>query len=278
MCFLALLNNQFAVLWQKQSHVPKFGQWDANDQMPFTLVFEKARADHKGGRGAGNKVVNPNDPYENLAAFGLKSNGAPPSSQRTLQQYYADESEQRVNTAVVPNISGGPMRSTTGEPAKKGSYGGMRDNERMGLREGQYSEQSSKNPSAPSKGRLGNRPVVPSHLAPDKNGQREGGSPLHHAAKTPLRPASRGEDMFPERASAIPKFGAWDEKDPTSGDGYTLIFSHARKEKIIGGPGGIPAHQSNSPVKADFDYAYKAPHQSLQQKVAVSITVPTVFF
>ncbi|MCO5572071.1 hypothetical protein L7F22_025822 [Adiantum nelumboides] len=252
------------IVMSKQSHVPKFGQWDPNDQMPFTLVFEKARADHKGGTGAVNKVVNPNDPYKKLAAFGLKSNGAPPSSQRTSQQYYAGESEQRVDTAVVPNISGGPMRSTMGEPAKKGSYGGMHDNQRMG----QYREQSSKNPSSPSKGRLSNRPVVPSHLAPDRKGQREGGSPLHHAAKTRLRPASRGEDMVPERASAIPKFGAWDEKDPTSGDGYTLIFSHARKEKIIVGPGGIPAHQSDSPVKADFDYAYKAPHQSLRQKVA----------
>ncbi|KAI5073240.1 hypothetical protein GOP47_0011253 [Adiantum capillus-veneris] len=250
----------------KPNHVPKFGNWDANEQTPFTLVFEKARADHKVGAGAGNKVINPNDPSEYppeyFAAYGIKS------SQRTPPQYYEDESEQRMDTAHVgANISGPPGRPTAVEHGKKGSYGGTRDSEGMGLREGHYSEQSPSHPSSPFRGRLGNKPTVPSYLGPDKKWPRDDGAPPNHPAKTRLHPASRGEDMFPERSSALPKFGAWDENDPNSGDGFTVIFSNARNEKI-GGPARIPALQSDSPVKGDFDDAYKAPHQSFQQKVA----------
>ncbi|KAJ6769610.1 hypothetical protein OIU79_020460 [Salix purpurea] len=36
-----------------------------------------------------------------------------------------------------------------------------------------------------------------------------------------------------QRAASIPKFGAWDETDPQSGEGFTVIFDRVKEEKQI---------------------------------------------
>ena len=38
----------------------------------------------------------------------------------------------------------------------------------------------------------------------------------------------------PETGSAVPKFGDWDEKDPSTGEGFTDIFEKVREEKQSG--------------------------------------------
>ncbi|KAJ4830653.1 hypothetical protein Tsubulata_033949, partial [Turnera subulata] len=35
------------------------------------------------------------------------------------------------------------------------------------------------------------------------------------------------------RTASVPKFGAWDETDPKSGDGFTVIFDRVKQEKQI---------------------------------------------
>ena len=40
--------------------------------------------------------------------------------------------------------------------------------------------------------------------------------------------------MQPETGSAVPKFGDWDEKDPSTGEGFTDIFEKVREEKQSG--------------------------------------------
>ncbi|KAK6947100.1 RIN4, pathogenic type III effector avirulence factor Avr cleavage site [Dillenia turbinata] len=42
----------------------------------------------------------------------------------------------------------------------------------------------------------------------------------------------------------LPKFGEWDVNDPTSAEGFTMIFNKARDEKKTGG-------KPESPVKID---------------------------
>lgn len=74
----------------------------------------------------------------------------------------------------------------------------------------------------------------------------------------------------PDR-TPLPKFGAWNEKDPTSGEGFTVIFSQARNEKKVGGPARIPALQSESPAKMDHGDEYKQPHYPIRRKAPVSI-------
>lgn len=61
--------------------MPKFGNWENDDNVPYTVYFEKARK-HKGG-----KMINPNDPQENPDMFPDADppppEAAPPAKPRT---------------------------------------------------------------------------------------------------------------------------------------------------------------------------------------------------
>uniref|UniRef100_A0A0D9W1D3 RIN4 pathogenic type III effector avirulence factor Avr cleavage site domain-containing protein n=1 Tax=Leersia perrieri TaxID=77586 RepID=A0A0D9W1D3_9ORYZ len=66
----------------------------------------------------------------------------------------------------------------------------------------------------------------------DDNAARKTGiekSPIH--PRHQARVANKGG---PERGSAVPKFGEWDEKDPSTGEGFTDIFEKVREEKQSG--------------------------------------------
>ncbi|KAK6934618.1 RIN4, pathogenic type III effector avirulence factor Avr cleavage site [Dillenia turbinata] len=47
-----------------------------------------------------------------------------------------------------------------------------------------------------------------------------------------------------ESGQPLPKFGEWDVNDPTSAEGFTMIFNKARDEKKTGG-------KPESPFKID---------------------------
>lgn len=40
-------------------------------------------------------------------------------------------------------------------------------------------------------------------------------------------------DDFSYKSATVPKFGEWDERDPKSGDGFTVIFNKVKEEKQI---------------------------------------------
>ncbi|KAL6330459.1 hypothetical protein AAG906_040389 [Vitis piasezkii] len=53
--------------------------------------------------------------------------------------------------------------------------------------------------------------------------------------------------LFPqEKGQPLPKFGDWDVNDPTSADGFTMIFNKARDEKKTGGKPDSPAKEDSS--------------------------------
>ncbi|CAN4084532.1 unnamed protein product [Withania somnifera] len=54
-----------------------------------------------------------------------------------------------------------------------------------------------------------------------------------------------------EKGQPLPKFGEWDVNDPSSAEGFTVIFNKARNEKKTGG-------KVNSPPKGDSAYKHKA--------------------
>ncbi|KAI4368460.1 hypothetical protein MLD38_017016 [Melastoma candidum] len=41
-----------------------------------------------------------------------------------------------------------------------------------------------------------------------------------------------------EESRPLPKFGEWDVNDPASAEGFTVIFSKAREEKVAKAPSG----------------------------------------
>lgn len=48
---------------QQRSQVPKFGNWESEEDVPYTVYFDNARKGKKGG-----KMMNPSDPHEYLDA------------------------------------------------------------------------------------------------------------------------------------------------------------------------------------------------------------------
>lgn len=51
------------------------------------------------------------------------------------------------------------------------------------------------------------------------------------------------------RAASVPMFGAWDERDPKSGEGFTVIFNKVKEEKQIAASTfpPVPAQPINQP-------------------------------
>ena len=68
-----MLKNVF-LLEQQRSHVPAFGNWESEGNVPYTVFFDKARK----GRGGG-PIRNPNDPEEYPDILMDNSHEAPPS-------------------------------------------------------------------------------------------------------------------------------------------------------------------------------------------------------
>lgn len=48
-----------------------------------------------------------------------------------------------------------------------------------------------------------------------------------------VRTGNHPSDENRQRTASVPKFGAWDETDPNSGDGFTIIFNKVKEEKQI---------------------------------------------
>ncbi|XP_022975420.1 uncharacterized protein LOC111474733 isoform X1 [Cucurbita maxima] len=80
-----------------------------------------------------------------------------------------------------------------------------------------------------------------------------------------------------DKGRPLPKFGEWDVNDPTSAEGFTVIFNKARDEKKTGGkpdsPGKVDAQGRSGadPAKAPpkkwlcciqslFDFIYLVRH------------------
>lgn len=62
-CFVLTWGLKFIKLYlflQQQSQVPKFGNWESEEDVPYTVYFDNARKGKKGGK------MNPNDPQEYL--------------------------------------------------------------------------------------------------------------------------------------------------------------------------------------------------------------------
>jgi hypothetical protein len=151
--FLILL--PFAPMQKQQknaAHVPKFGNWDNDGNVPYTVYFDNAR------KGKGGKPMNPNDPVENPEAF--SSSYAAPSPRRSGPEHArapanlpppspppAHRQERRPSDAQPPPMSPSPYGGASpyrgnagGEQPRRGAAGG-------GRASGGYSVEQSPSPS-----------------------------------------------------------------------------------------------------------------------------------
>lgn len=51
----------------------------------------------------------------------------------------------------------------------------------------------------------------------------------------------------PVKGAAVPKFGDWDENNPSSADGYTHIFNAVREERQTGAGARVPGPATELP-------------------------------
>ncbi|KAK3122210.1 hypothetical protein QOZ80_8BG0666480 [Eleusine coracana subsp. coracana] len=187
---------------QNKSHVPKFGNWEKEGNVPYTLYFENAR------KGKGGKMINPNDPAENPEAFSSSSSSvAAPSPNRS------SEGGGRSTPPPPQHQSPNPYARDPPPPRRgRASGGGGYSVEQSPVHPysnkaaGDYSSESA----AAGYGLVAN--------SVDRSRGRSGGGG-----------GSRGNET-PTRGSAVPKFGDWDS-NPASADGYTHIFNKVREEK-----------------------------------------------
>ncbi|XAR58739.1 hypothetical protein NMG60_11014249 [Bertholletia excelsa] len=198
----------------QRAHVPRFGNWDIGENVPYTAYFEKARKDRNGG-----KIINPNDPQENPDMF---PNIEPLARDDNLGRRGAGESANQRNRG---------RSSTFGQPFRQ---------------------------SAGSEHSIEQSPLHPHHQ-PKITGKGSGSASLEgsnsfdssHGApgRSRIKPTNLGHQAG-GRGAAVPKFGEWDENNPTSAEGYTHIFNQVREER--NGGGGQVLGVGNRPSYTDM--------------------------
>ncbi|KAG2684394.1 hypothetical protein I3760_10G075200 [Carya illinoinensis] len=192
----------------QHSHVPEFGNWE-NDNIPYTAYFEKARKE-KGG-----VMINPNDPEENPEAFMYMGRGG---------------LEMTADYRAVQAPSHLHVDSSTKSVSPE---------EKQHIDQGHTSHRSHRrNPSDLQKN--GNPRIIEfdsgSSLYRSKSDYSLMQQPSYRRKRSDNKktPAADGVDCFSSTvagASSIPKFGAWNEADPKSGEGFTVIFNRLKEEK-----------------------------------------------
>ncbi|KAL5700076.1 hypothetical protein ACHQM5_025574 [Ranunculus cassubicifolius] len=207
-------------------HVPKFGNWDS-DNIPYTTYFEEARNE----KDKGAKMFNPNDPQENPNAFSHWTVGLEDDVVQALQSHpnsgsiehvtkrkenYQDREETHVRRS--PSTESGLNQQSKPKSPTAESASDISSSDRSLLQSTNHRTRSSQKKS-PGGGVNSNSfppPSPPSRVKVGSGRSADHQHQQHH------------------RVASVPKFGAWDETDPRSGEGFTIIFNKVKQEKQNG--------------------------------------------
>lgn len=211
--------------------VPKFGNWESEDNVPYTIYFDKARKGKTGG-----KMINPNDPQENPEMFAhIKTPPHPASRPRSYTEPEEpvhrphDRRVSREESEYPPPNDNTGRRTSGGSAHQRGGQGVVAGRQAKG--------------SVGSDQSFDKSPLHPHYQA--KVGGKGSGSPAWEGknsydsshgtpGRSRMKPA-RGDET-PDRGAAVPRFGEWDENNPSSADNYTHIFNKVREERVTGSP------------------------------------------
>lgn len=290
----------------QQAQVPKFGNWESEDDVPYTQYFDNARKNKKGDK------MNPNDPQDFLNAE-MKSEKGPEarmpkhvrcSSHEDGEMIISADSHLQPDATSQKSVTGSPHRRQGGskygsnrsdldaprdtdmqqsreegdlrrsadsplhnEPANRRTPHDSPHHQSAGMSAGETPKRVGRqnvgsdriierSPLHPhSQVRIGGRGSGVSSPSWERKGPLEGSQGM--APLTPgrsrLRSVTRGDET-PDHGPAVPKFGDWDENDPTSAEGFSHIFNQVREEKQSGA-GKVPSmpnetsYYSNGPKK-----------------------------
>ncbi|MCH89035.1 RPM1-interacting protein 4-like, partial [Trifolium medium] len=229
----------------QRTHVPKFGNWESNDNVPYTAYFDKARK----GR-TGTKMINPNDPEENvdLVLDNSSSDLPPPSKPRANSEDLSGKGSVRPTIESHKSLEDGDRKNYVDSPARNDNVG----NRAPGVGSADNRRRPSRQSTAGSEYSVERSPLHRQARAPagKDSPSWEGGKNSYDSShgtpgRSRLRPANRGDET-PDKGAAVPKFGDWDVSNPASADGYTHIFNKVREERQ-GGAGHAPGTPNERP-------------------------------
>ncbi|XP_020236972.1 RPM1-interacting protein 4 [Cajanus cajan] len=185
----------------------------------------------------GPMMINPNEPKEHSDL--VSSADPPPSKPRVHSEDQSGKGSVRSTNELQKSREDGDPRHFVDSPAHHGSSDsahrgqgvGSADSRRKPSRQSTGSEHIDRSP-------LHRHAKTPGRDSPSWEGKNSHDSGHGTPGISRLRPSNRGDET-PDKGAAVPKFGEWDESNPTSGDGYTHIFNVLREEKQVGA-GHVP--------------------------------------
>ncbi|XP_039048155.1 RPM1-interacting protein 4-like [Hibiscus syriacus] len=187
-----------------RSHVP-------NDDLPDTAYLENA------GKEKAGKMMNPNDSEGNPEAFMYMRGG--------------QEGNNDCRRDHVPFAAG----SSKSESAYKHRPSSSNRNDSIGHQRSARRQRNTRLESG-SEIRTGSDHTV-THLnhhrrtsSCPKNGRYGGGS--FSGSISGQSQLDGNYEYKHQRTTSVPQFGEWDETDPTSGEGFTVIFNKVKEEKL----------------------------------------------
>ncbi|KAK8997559.1 hypothetical protein V6N11_012115 [Hibiscus sabdariffa] len=230
----------------QRSHVPKFGNWEGEEDVPYTAYFDKARKGRTGG-----KIVNPNDPQENPD---LHPDHVAPTASKTKVEL--DEpvghGPARRGHERGRSREEGDLKQYADSPARHDNVNRRSSGDNTPSRYGREAPKQATKPRVGSENSIDKSPLHHharavgrgSMASPAWEGKNSYDSSHGTPTRSRMRPSTRGDDS-PDEGAAVPKFGDWDENNPASADGYTHIFNKVREERNSGGRApGMPGEQS----------------------------------
>ncbi|THG02768.1 hypothetical protein TEA_002788 [Camellia sinensis var. sinensis] len=225
---------------KQRPQVPKFGNWENESDVPYTLYFDKARKGKKG-----DKMINPNDPAENPNLFPNMASQAQPEAPPSRTRTKPDEPIGRGTARPVHerrvSREDGDFKQFTESPVHNDNMGRRADGESAHRRQGGRGTASGR-PVRQSVGwehSIERSPLHPhsqekimgkGNASPGWEGKNLYDSSRGAPGRSRMGQVNRGDET-PDRGAAVPKFGEWDESNPSSADGYTDIFNKVREEK-----------------------------------------------
>lgn len=268
----------------QRTEVPKFGNWENEDDVPYTTYFENARKVKSGAKMSPDVPEDTTDtllnekkslevPFSqkeegNLPAIKTGSNHSSQQRHGVVRSVNKSESESPKDTDTstprhehrLSQGEGDHKRSNDSSLCHEadsrkavnsphhGLGGISTDSPRRVSRQGVGSDRSvEQSPLHPNhQTRLGNKNSGVSSPSWERKSTADSS---HGLTSTPgrsrLRSVTRGGDDTPDDSPAVPKFGDWDESDPASGEGYTQVFDRVREEKQSG-TGKVPIMPTES--------------------------------
>ncbi|GKV33919.1 hypothetical protein SLEP1_g42356 [Rubroshorea leprosula] len=237
----------------ERSHVPAFGNWESEENVPYTAYFDNARK----GRNAG-KITNPNDPQENPKFLSDSAvRGSPSRAKadhdepvglapvgRVHGRHRSREDSELKQFAESPARNDNMHRRASGDstPSRYGRGVSSGETPKRPTRHSTGSEYSMERSPLHPHARVAGRGIMTS---PAREGKASHDSGHGTLGRSKMRP--RGNES-PDKGAAVPKFGDWNENDPASADGYTHIFNKVREERNSGGRAGTGSEQSSYPT------------------------------